>query len=274
MEKLVNRQLILILSTLSLCGTTQADTQIKVMDKDGESTTITSNGNFARLDDSSESGYVLIDTRQQQLKMVDPQRRQVMVVDLKNAKKTTQPTTQVKVSLNKIGKGPKIAGYSTDKYTLTADGKLCNTIYSSRTAINIKGIAELFDAMDTMEQQSINMMGGFRSMMDECDEANMQSTKLFKTAGAPLRTIDADGQLESEVQSINNNAKIDKTYYQIPTAYQQVSMQQHMEQARQQMQQNMPDMNQIMQQMQQNGGSMSPEVMEQMKKMQQMINQQ
>ncbi len=269
----MNRQLILILCTLSLCGTTQADTQIKVMDKDGESSTITSNGNLARLDDSSEPGYVLIDTRQQQLKMVDPQRRQVMVMDLKNVKKTIQPVTnQVKVSLNKIGNGPKIAGYSTDKYTLTANGKLCNTIFSSRAAINIKGIAELFDAMDTMEQQSINMMGGFRSMMDECDEANMQSTKLFKTAGAPLRTLDADGQLESEVESINNNAKINKTYYQIPTGYQQVSMQQQMNQARQQMQQNMPDMNQIMQQMQQ--GGMSPEAMEQMKKMQQMLNQQ
>lgn len=269
----MNRQLILILCTLSVYGYSQADTQIKTIDKDGESSTITSNGSIVRLDNANEPGYVLIDTRQQQFKMVDAQRQQVMVVDLKSAKKQAPPaTSQVKISLNKTGKGPKIAGYSTDKYTLSANGKLCNTIFSSKAVMKIKGIAELFDAMGTMEQQSLNMMGGFRSMMDECEEANMQSAELFKTAGAPLRIIEADGQLESEIQSINSNAKINKTYYQIPASYQQVSMQQQMDRARQQMQQNMPDMNQIMQQMQQ-GGGMSPEAMEQMKKMQEMLQQ-
>ncbi len=265
----MNRQLILILCTLSLHGVTQADTQIKTIGNDGEYSTITSNGNIARIDNSSEPGYVLIDTRKQQFNMVDPQRRQVTVVNLKNSKKPAQAATnQVKVSLNRIGKGPKIAGYRTDKYTLSANGRLCNTIFGSKAALNIKSMAELFDAMDTMEQ-SLDMMGGFRSMMDECDEANMQSAELFKAAGAPLRVIDANGQLESEVQSINSNTKVAKNFYQIPASYQQVSMQQQINQARQQMQQNMPDMNQIMQQMQQ--GGMSPEAM---KQMQQMLNQQ
>jgi hypothetical protein len=270
----VNKQLITIIFTLSICGLTQADTQIKAIEQSGESNTITCNESMCRMDNSNEPGYTLFDASRQQFKMVDTQRRKVMVMDLKRAKKQAPPaTSKVKVSLKKIGKGPKIAGYSTYKYTLSANGKLCNTIYASKAAMNIKGIANLFDAMNTMNQQSFNMMGGFRSMMDECEEANMQSEKLFKSSGAPLRTIDANGQLESEIQSINKNAKINKAFYQVPAGYQQVSMQQQMDQARQQMKQNMPDMNQIMQQMQQDGGNLSPEAMEQMKKMQEMMKQ-
>lgn len=273
MEIRVNKQHLFILCILFLYGIAQADTQIKIMGKDGGST-ITSNGNIARIDNSSEPGYVLIDTTKQQFQVVDPQRRQVMMMDLAGDKnQPTSVSTPIKTSLKKVGKGEKIAGYNTDKYTLTANGKLCNTIYASKSAMDIKGISELFKAMNTMQQQSVKMMGGLRSMMDECSQAQFQSAQDLKTIGVPLKTIDANGQLESEIQSINSNAKVAKNYYQIPPDYPTLSMQQQMNQAQQQMQQNMPDMNLIMQQMMQNGSEMSPEAMEQIKKMQQMFQQ-
>ncbi len=268
---MMNR-LTIFMTTLLISSFTQADIQLTSVDQGGDISTITSNGHLIRMDNKNDSQFVLIDTRQQQLKMVDPQRRQVMLVDLKKSKQAVNQSSRVKVNYRKLGQGPKIAGYDTTQYSVTANGKPCNTVFISQQVMNKAGISELFDAMQTMQQQTENMMGGMSSMLDECTQADLQSYEFFKSRGAPLKTLDSNGQIESEITSINNNAKINSAYYQVPAGYQQVSMQQQMEQARQQMQQNMPDMNQIMQQMQQNG-SIPPEAMEQMKKMQEMFQQ-
>lgn len=264
----------LFILTLNLCAYVQADTQIETIEQGGERSTITSNGKSARINNSKEPAYMLIDLKQQQFKMIDPQNRQIMLMDIKSRNKAPSAnSSNITITLKKVGKGPKIAGYSTEKFNLLANGQLCNTIFGSQSVLKQKGITELFDALTSMQQQTDAMMDGFSSMMDECTLANLKADELTKTTGAPLKVIDANGQVETEVTAITTNAKIPDNYYQIPANYQQISMQQQMNQAQQQMQQNMPDMDQIMQQMQQDGG-MSPEAMEQMKKIQEMMQQQ
>lgn len=181
--------------------------------------------------------------------------------------------------LNK-GKGPTIAGFKTQVYSLQVNGKNCGTIFGSKKLLNKKGIKEIFSALSQLQNQTQNMMGAYRGMMGECEQAELQMSNSYNTTGAPMRLLDQQGQLESEVRKINDNAKTPASYYKIPATYRVTNMQEKMNQARQQnertrqqMQDNMPDMNKLMQQMQQQQG-MPPEALERMKKMQDMFKQQ
>lgn len=273
---------LVITSLLMVCVFTQAqaDTQITVRDKSGSTSTFSSNGKSARMDDNQRPGYVLINFDKNQFNMIDPERREIMEMSTMPGNKSKVKTENVTVRLINKGSGPLIAGYKTRKYLIQANGKNCGTVYGSRKVLALKGIEDIFNALSQLQRQSQTMAGAFRGSRDDCEQADLQMSDSIKTTGAPLRMLDQHGQLENEVTSINTRASHPAAFYQPPAGYRVTNMQQQMDQTRQQnqqmmqqMQQNMPDMNKLMQQMQQQQG-MPPEAMERMKKMQEMFQQQ
>jgi len=256
----------------------QADLQMVTRDKSGHNSTFTSNGKQARIDDNQNPGYILIDQQNNRIGMVDPQRREVLDMGPINDGQTVPMNSGLSIKLEKQGNGPKIAGYKTKKFDIQVNGRHCGTVYGSRKAMKNKGIEQIFKAMATLQQQSSSLNQGFRSLMDgrndECDRAELEMNKHFKTSGVPMRILDRNSQLQSEVIKFNTKTKLPPDYYTIPKDFKVTNMQQKMNEAQQQMQQHMPDMNQLMQQMQQDQQGLPPEAMEQMKKMQDLFKQQ
>jgi len=272
----MKRYHLLFISLLALPAL--ADIEITTRSPEGGVSTLISNGKTARMEGGGQPGFVLIDLTNGNMKMVDDRRRSVMEM---GAPDMSLPgagaPSMVQTELKDKGPGPKIAGYSTRRYEITANGRVCSTVYGSKAVLELTGVEEIFTALNKMQQQTQNMMGAFAGQRDTCEQADMQMSKQYHRTGAPMRMIDANGRLDSEVVSIRKNVTKPASFYATPTNYQVTNMQdevndmhQQQQQVMQQMQQSMPDMQRMMQQMQQQGG-MPPEAMEQIRKMQEMM---
>jgi len=261
----------------------QADTQITINDIRGGVSEMSSSAKKARIDTQGDPTYSIVNYRSGEFFVVDPQRKEVMNMDMNSMSESAgaaTTTSQVAIKLNKKGKGPKIAGYKTEKYALTANNQHCGTIFGSKKLLKKKGVSELFDFMNRMRLQTMKMMGAFRGGMDVCEQAMQDVTLSFKKTGAPLRMLDAQGNVESEVSKVKTGKNIDAAFYEIPAGYKVVNVADQMNAASQQgqemmkqMGENMPDMNELMKQMQGQGGEVPEEVMEQLKQMQEMMKQ-
>lgn len=264
-------RLLVALTALVIGATASADVQIKMKGLHGSNSTISSDGRRARIEDDKMPGYVIVDYTAGQIMMVDPQRGEAMSTTIAQAEAAGD---DVQVSLRKQGGGPKIAGYGTRKYQLTANGKACGSVYTSKKLLDNGGVRAMFEAMRNMQRASRGMMGGFGGLLSDCQRASMQLSEVLDAAGAPLKIIDENGSVVSEVTRVDTDKKLPASHYRLPAGIKVVDMSERMNQAMQQgqqMMQQMPDMNELMQQMQGSGGEMSEEMQQQMQQqMQQM----
>lgn len=252
-----------------------ADVQIKMKDGGGRVSTISSNGQAVRIDEPSMPGYVLIDFASGQFMMVDTTRRQIMHSNLGGGG-GAGAQGGVPARLVDSGKGPSIAGYPTRKLAFSAAGKPCGTIYASRELLKDRSVMAMFESMRTMQQKSRGMMGGMSGMLNDCQRANLELADALEANGAPMRIVDANGNLQSEVVAVDSSVSLGRQFFQAPAGMARVDLDQQISDAMQQgqkMMENMPDMNQIMEQMQQGGGQMTEEMQQQMQKMMQQLQQ-
>lgn len=277
--------MILLKKTLPLIfclfgNTVIAATLIEVTSEDGGQTQVMMDGNQSRIDMGEGQGYMLIDHKKQTMFAVIPEKKQILDMsgDMPSMGGRTAP--KIKTELVSNGSGPTIAGYSTKKFTLKAEGKICGTLFGSKAAMETTGIARLFESMKAMAEKQRAAMGGYAAMIDVCTRANMDFSSQGIKVGVPMRMLDANGKITSEIKSIKMNASLPANAFTLPKGYETITMADQMKRARQGLSQNMgqghgqmPDMQQMMKQMQQSG-RMPPEAMEQMKRYQEMMQQQ
>lgn len=245
-----------------------AGTIIKIQSADSMATVLT-DGKFARMNSSADE-YVIVDYKKKTVKMVDPKMRQVMLLDAGKVS-AGSAASQLRTSVKKLGAGMTVAGYPTQKYAYSANGRSCGFIYGSTEAYQKKGIKELLQAMNNMMEKQQAMLGGFAGMMDDCMLADMKISEHVNTIGVPMRT-EKNGVVDSEVKSIKLNVELPADTFVIPSSYKTVTMEQQVREVKQQMQQYQPQVQQMMQQMQQSG-QMPPEMMQQMRRAQEMMKQ-
>jgi hypothetical protein len=216
------------------------------------------------------SEYAIVDYKDQSVKVVSPEKQQVMLLDAKAMSAGNQSAPAVRTSLDRLGNGELIAGYKTQKFGYSANGKSCGVVYGSWDAYEAKGIRELLSAMRTMMEQQQAMLGGFAALVDDCLLADMQISDQVKTIGVPMRT-EKNGQVDTEIKSIKLDAAIPVDAFMIPADYKTVTMQDqlnglisNMARMQQQSQQYQPQVQQMMQQ----SGQLSPQAMEQMRRAQ------
>ena len=266
--------LLLFVGTILTAGSALADVQLQIKDSLSGLSTISSDGNKARIESGKMPGFVIIDFSEGKLSMVNPERQEVINLDM--AKEGSGAAGTVQISLEEKGGGPKIAGYLTKKYDYQVDGMRCGSVYTSSKLLKNNAVRSMFDSMRQLQQQSRKMMGGMTGFLAPCRQAHLELANSLGSSGAPMRMLDADGNLISEVVSVNTDKAVLADYYQVPGGMKQVSMDEMMNQAQQQVQdvmQNMPDMDEMMEQMNANSGQMTEEMQQQMKKMQDMLKQ-
>jgi len=257
-------------AVLLLAGsnTVTAGTILQIQNND-DMTTVLTDGKLARLN-MSGADYVIIDYRKHTVKAVSPPKQTVMILSAdKMAAGNHGP--EVRTDIKELGAGIKVAGYPTQKYAYSANGKSCGVIYGSKDVYQKKGIKELFQAMKTMMEKQRAILGGLAGMVDDCTLADMKVSDHVKIIGVPMRT-EKNGVVDTEIKSIRLGVNLPADTFVIPASYKTITMEEQMREVKQQMQQNQPQMQQMMQQMQQSG-QMTPEMMEQMRRAQEMMKQ-
>ncbi|MEM7563275.1 MAG: hypothetical protein AAF353_09530 [Pseudomonadota bacterium] len=260
----------------AFAGSASADVELKMRDSHSGISTISSNGSKARIDNEGMPGYVIVDFSAGTLSMVNPDRQEIMEMSIADSGSASAAGHAVQISLKEKGGGPVVAGYQTRKYEYSANGERCGTVYTSSKLLKNSELRALFDSMLSFQKQSRKMMGGFSGFLKPCDQAGFELADKLGSKGAPMRMLNASGSLVSEVTAVTRDKSVAASHYDLPAGMNRVSVDQMMNQAKQQVQdamQNMPDMNQLMEQMGANGGEVSEEMMEQMKKMQKMLEQ-
>ena len=270
------KKIYLMVFMLALTSPAAADVELKMRDSQSGVSTITSNGSKARIDNDGMPGYVVVDFAAGSMSMVNPQRQEILEMNINETGATVGGGSPVQISLKEKGGGPVVAGYQTRKYEYSANGDKCGTVYTSSKLLKNSAIRSLFDSMLAFQKQSRNMMGGFSGFLKPCDQAGFELADALGSKGAPMRMLNASGNLVSEVTSVNRDKSIAASHYDLPAGMKRVSVDEMMNQAQQQVQdamQNMPDINELMEQMGAGGAEMTDEMKEQMKKMQQMLEQ-
>lgn len=266
---------ILILGLGLVATASFAGTIIKIQNSN-EIITVLTDGQKARMD-MAGSEYVIVDYTTHQMKMVNPAKQEVMVVDADGLPKTGS-APGINTELRRIGSGGKVAGYDTNKFEYFADGDSCGVVYGSKQAFEAEGIKDLLNAMKIMIERQRAMLGGLAGMMNACILADMKMSDHVDTLGVPMRT-EKRGKLDMEIKSIELNANVKASTFVIPAAYRTVSMNEQLngmgKQGHALQQQQQPQMQHMMQQMQQmqQSGQLTPEMMEQMRRAQEMMKQ-
>jgi hypothetical protein len=260
---------LLLLSSSILHAATVIEVQ-----RNSELTTVATDGKFARMNISG-SEYVIVDYLKQTVNVVNPQKQQVMLLDAAKLASTNNGSL-VRTSIQKLGAGIEVAGYPTQKYSYSANGKTCGVIYGSMDVYQKQGIKELFQVM--MDKQRA-ILGGLASLVDDCTLADMRVSDHVKTVGAPMRT-DKNGRVETEIKSIKYGVNLPADTFVIPASYKTITLQDQIRSAstglsgasHHNAEGLPPQAQQMMRQMQQ-PGQLSPQMMQQMRHSQGMLRQ-
>lgn len=260
--------------SLLLCSSAMADIQMSVSDGDGRKSTFSSNGQKTRIEGGDMPGYVIIDSTSGELFMVDPNRGQILTTRMAGG---AADSAAVEISLNDKGGGRKIAGYLTQKYELIANGERCGFVYASQELLENPDVQAIFEAMRGLQGLSRMMTGGMGGLLTDCQRAGMQLADVAQSSGVPLRVVDENGKLVSDVRSVDTKRKFGSNHYQLPTGMPIVDMTEQMGQAMNQTEQameDMPDMDELMKQIQQSGGEMTEEMQQQLQQLMKQMQQQ
>jgi len=250
----------------SCASITHADTILKIKNEDSSVTEIMSNGEKTRFSMAPEPGYVLISHTDHDMFIIVPEEKSIMKMNM--GMPTGNKPELVNIQIKSIGSGPKVAGYQTKKYTIKADGQDCGIVFGSKKALQNSDISKMFNDINQMMENQYQMMGGAMDMMDACERAEMNIAAQIETIGLPLRTLDKNGVLTSDVLSIETHATLPATTYELPSNYAMTSMAEEMKS----MQEKMPDMEKMMESMNKSG-HMPPDAIEELKRIEEMMKQ-
>ena len=199
----------------------QAATAIEVQNNN-YLTTVVTDGKFARMN-LADSEYAIVDYQKRMVSVVNPETQQVMSLDAdKLASSNKGPL--VRTSIQSLGTGIDVAGYATQKYRYSANGKSCGVIYGSMEVYQKQGIKELFQALKIMMDKQRAVLGGLVNMIDDCTLADMNVSEHVRTVGVPMRT-DKNGRVETEIKSIRYDVKLPVDTFLVPASYRTITMQ-------------------------------------------------
>ncbi len=246
-----------------------ADTATKVTmtDDHGRSEAIWIGKSMARMGTGEAGKYLLIQLNGPHIYHVDEAQRTIFEID-RNAMPKEPHGGGLDSRLAKQGEGPEIAGFATDHYRLTVAETRCGDIFVSREAFEISGIKPVYRATLDMAQQAKTMMASFGSIRDAdvCENADELFIEDLENYGMLMRSLDKNGNLETEITAINEDVTIDPGTFDLPVGYKRTDMNQQMRMSAEMMRQ-MPDMKQI-----QEMGRMSPEARQQAIRQMQNLN--
>lgn len=234
----------IILSMFFLASTTplSAATYMEVSNSESGDSHIWINDSYAHFDvvknaqqtpaEEPGPGEMLIDIKNKKLYAIDHKSK--TLVDMSDFSMPGQPhpvPIPVKVAFESQGHGPKVAGFATQQYSVSANGEKCYSALYSKDVIKNKQIVAFYEAMVKSAPSATNHA-------NPCEAADEQIDKIPpEKYGIALKVMDKTGKTIFEVKKIKTGVNPPSHYLQLPAGYKTMSMMQMMQQ---QMQSDMP----------------------------------
>lgn len=266
------KKFVVTLFGLLLNANVLADVEIVVRDGFGNSSVFSSNGRLVRIQGQQVPGFIIIDYSSEEFFMVDSKRNEITKASLGKLDAANE-LEKLSLSLTDKGGGQKIAGYLTRKSQIMANGEPCGSVYTSRELLENNDVRAIFESMRSMQQFSRRMMGGMGGILPVCQRANMQMADAIESSGAPLRVINADGKMFSEVVSVDTDKNFDSQHYALPAGMEVIDISERMNQAardNQKSMESMPEMDALIKQLQEDG-QLTEEMQQQLEQLQQQL---
>lgn len=220
---------ILFLILLGAGSIAWADVQVRFKGGNGEVSTMLSNGSKVRINGGPTPGYLLVDGASGNFFVVDTKRKEIVKVAPGEVGGMAE-VGQLSVGLKARGGREKVAGYTTGRYDLIANGELCGTIYGSSELIQNTELRQMFAAMQGMHKLARSMVAGHGKGLSECQRAEGRLADLANTSGFVMRFVDDQGKQRFEVISLDTNAQVDSSEYELPQGMPVVEMSEKMKQ--------------------------------------------
>ena len=134
----------------------------------------------------------------------------------------------------------------------------------------------MLDTLKAMADSQLKSLGGFAAVIPNCQMAKLRLTEKLAYIGAPMRVIDIEGNVDSEITRIIKNARVEPHSYSIPKNYHNVSLDEKIEQAKkdgqptEKTQLSKSEMQRMIREIRR-GGRLSPEEKEQIRRYREMI---
>lgn len=193
------------------------------------------NDNYARLKmivkakktqaNAEPPGEMLLDIKHKKMYIIDPKTKSLVHVDGPSKDGQGKPqASRAKISIERKGRGPKVAGFSTQGYLISANGQACYTVYASRDIMRYKQVVNYYKAM--MDVSSHDNQSG-----NPCDAADTAIDNMdIQKYGLPVSMLDKDGKHKYEIKKISQGKKPPKNYLTKPAGYKERSMMEVMQQ--------------------------------------------
>ncbi len=213
-------------------ATVSADTVIEFK-FDGKQSQFLTDGKNARINTRNSEDFMLVNFDSNTIYTVNPAKKEVFNLSDSFPSITGIEPPKIRVDIKPAGNGPQIAGFQTRKFRLSADGDYCGMIYASKDALKGTDIESMFDTFKSMADSQLKSLGGFAAIIPSCQMARIRLTEKLPYIGAPMRVIDVEGNVESEITRIIKNARVEPHNYSIPKHFDNVSLDEKIEQAKQ-----------------------------------------
>ena len=224
-------KLLCIIGVLAVQQVAFATVLIESRQGDGSIDKVYIKGAQVRIDSSVEPGYVLINTDKGTMHAVNHTEKQIMDIgEAISQNKQTMPGNkkQFDVKFSSKGSGPTIAGYSTKHYVIMVNGQKCSDEYTSKKLMKDLGVEKTFKKLMKMFKDLVPDMSGMMNQ-DPCMAAEQQISENYIKHGFPMRSVNKDGSLETEVVKIKKNASVPAGGFDFPKGYKMVDMSQMMQ---------------------------------------------
>ncbi len=210
-----------------------AATLIEGKDEGGEYHRIMIQDDWARLEygEGEPAEYLLLNLKNNQAYAVDRGQRQVVEMSEASAPprgvENKTPAAHANVSFKKKGAGPKIAGYATEQYVLSAGGALCGEHFVAPQTLQSGDVKRFIQAMLQFSQgQAASDEDPLR---EPCTAAEDMADSEYGKLGLPLRVTDAEGKVVHEIEKISTVAAFPASKFEIPAGYAVTNPKQMME---------------------------------------------
>ncbi len=210
--------------------------------KSSQTSHILIDAHHARMEASQSGQYMLMDFTNSKMVMINSAQKQAVDMSampkmptLPKAPKMPENTSQpVKATLEKVGKGPDIAGHATEHYQIKADGQVCSNEFISAPAMQVENMSSFMQSMHKMAQERRQAMSRMPFMkQDPCAKATEEMAGEILKHGMLMRSQDEKGQLRHEIVSIKTGVATQADTFSVPAGFETLTPQQMMQRAMQ-----------------------------------------
>lgn len=248
-----SQRLIIGLIGTGLCGISWAGTVIERRNIQGQLEKLIIEKHQARIEMSDPNYYTLIDLKKNKVYQINANKKQVVAMAIigyppeRPQNRSLPPRRSagpIEADLVKKGAGPKIAGYPTIVYQVTANNRLCSENYFSEVAANKLNIKAFLKAL----HQMVASRKPAGLPVHPCQQAHDDLKSKIMALGISMKSViksQRDEKVRYEITNIQENAHINTQLFTWPKDYQiiteremirerQAEMRKWMEKSRQQ----------------------------------------